>query len=71
MARIEEESMVRYRNKKTGAVIETAVNIRGEDWVEIPVAPPVRAKKPEPVIASTEPVLDKPKKTRRRRAAKS
>lgn len=63
---------MKYRNKRTGAVIDTLVNIRGEDWEEIPIAPPVRHKKPEPItVPETGPVADKPKKTRRRRAAKS
>ena len=54
---------MRYRNKLTGAVLESAAAISGADWVEIPLA--IQKKKAAPVI---EPVVpDAPKKRPRRK----
>lgn len=34
--------MIRYKNLKTGAIISTACELRGGDWVRADEAPPVK-----------------------------
>ena len=59
---------MRYKNIRTGAVIETTAGIKGEEWVEIPIVRPPKKKEPAPPPAPAE--EEPKKKTRRRRVAK-
>jgi hypothetical protein len=45
---------MRYRNVKTGAVIEIASELKGEDWEAIKPAPVKDAPKPAPKKGKTK-----------------
>ena len=59
---------MKYKNRRTGAVINTSGKISGGDWEEIPVAPPQPEikEKTEPEKKTAPPI----KKTTARTAVK-
>ena len=50
--------MMKYRNTKTGAVVETACNVTGKNWE--PIKPAKPAPKKEPVTEAPKPAAAKP-----------
>lgn len=58
---------MRYRNKKTGAEIDTLGIIAGEDWEEIPSSQPVAEK---PKEEAKKPVEKRAKSTKTKTSRK-
>lgn len=58
---------MRYRNKKTGAEIETLGIIAGEDWEELPSSRPVAEK---PKEEAKKPVEKRAKSTKTKTSRK-
>ena len=58
---------MKYKNTRTGAVLDSVSAISGEDWVEIPITPPIKKKR---IISEPTPEETPKKKTRRKRVVK-